>query len=250
RQAEKKAKAFTPAAGESEESFKARCVKAATSEGASEADASKACQAAWDSSTHKPSPPGQPAPASAESRAAQAKQMIARFNEKFGRDPSAALIARYSDEDLPDIPAPEEGESREDFVDRCVDEISGDGVSDEDAEYACEMQYEDQGDTAQDYSDIMEDSGAKGLVTKTHASTETGMEFILSDATPDRFGDIVEPSGWDFRNFQRNPIALFNHDPSFVVGSWKGLGLKNNALRGHLVLAPKDASPRINEIRA
>src|SRR5262245_43881603 len=75
------------------------------------------------------------------------------------------------------------------------------------------------------------------------------MEFILSDATPDRYGDIIIADGWDLKNFQKNPIALFNHDSNFPVGRWEGLRVENGALRGHLKLAPEGTSPRLDEIR-
>lgn len=75
------------------------------------------------------------------------------------------------------------------------------------------------------------------------------MDFILSDATPDRFGDIVEPSGWDLTNFKRNPICLFNHDKNFIVGSWDDVRVSGGALKGRLRLLPKGTSSRINEIR-
>ena len=53
------------------------------------------------------------------------------------------------------------------------------------------------------------------ILHKTHSTEASGMEFILSDATADRFGDIVEPAGWQLDNFKKNPIALFGHDSKF-----------------------------------
>ncbi len=35
---------------------------------------------------------------------------------------------------------------------------------------------------------------------------------IATDATPDRVGDIVEPTGADLSQYRRNPVVLFNHD--------------------------------------
>ena len=84
---------------------------------------------------------------------------------------------------------------------------------------------------------------------KTHSTEESGMEFILSDATPDRFGDIVEVEGWQLDQFRRNPIALFAHDKTFVIGKWADLKVTDKELRGHLQLAPPGTSPRIDEIR-
>jgi len=76
------------------------------------------------------------------------------------------------------------------------------------------------------------------------------MAFILSDATPDRFDDVVEPSGWVFDNFKRNPVALFNHNSDWPIGTWRNLRIEKDSLRGDLVLAPQGSSARIDEIRA
>src|SRR6266849_2744197 len=86
---------------------------------------------------------------------------------------------------------------------------------------------------------------------KTHASDhDSGLEFVLSDATCDRYGDAILAEGWDLKNFNPNPIALFNHNSDFPIGRWENLKVKNDALRGHLVLAPAESSPRIGEIHA
>jgi HK97 family phage prohead protease/HK97 family phage major capsid protein len=136
-----------------------------------------------------------------------------------------------------DCPDPDDDESHEDFIDRCVDELSDDMDADE-AEEACQLHWDE-------YSD----RGAGDLVLKTRSTAASGMEFVLSDASPDRFGDIVEVGGWDITNFKNNPIALFNHDKSFIVGKWTNIRVTNDALRGELILAPKGTSPRIDEIR-
>ena len=74
------------------------------------------------------------------------------------------------------------------------------------------------------------------------------MEFILSDATPDRLGDIVQQN-WSLDNYKKNPVALFNHRADFIVGTWSNLGVNNGELRGKLKLAPAGTSERIDEIR-
>jgi HK97 family phage prohead protease len=88
------------------------------------------------------------------------------------------------------------------------------------------------------------------IIRKTHVSQTKGLEFVLSDASIDRYGDIIEPNGWDLTKFNRNPICLFSHDANFPIGRWENLSVKNGELRGHLHLAPATASPRIAEISA
>jgi HK97 family phage prohead protease len=89
------------------------------------------------------------------------------------------------------------------------------------------------------------------LIRKTHTSSaDDGDEFIFSDATVDRYGDSIDPNGWDIRNFLRNPIALFGHQGGFPIGTWKNVQVKDGALRGRLVMAAKGTSARIDELRA
>jgi HK97 family phage prohead protease len=89
------------------------------------------------------------------------------------------------------------------------------------------------------------------VIRKTRAATDApiGMEFVLSDASVDRMGDLIEQDGWELANFKRNPIALFNHNKDAIVGRWHDLRVEKGELRGHLELAPKGISARIDELR-
>ncbi len=78
---------------------------------------------------------------------------------------------------------------------------------------------------------------------------ENPLTFIMSDGTPDRHGDIVDPNGWLLAEYRRNPTALFNHNSEFIVGKFVDVRIRNNALVGTLQLAPEGTSPRIDEIR-
>jgi HK97 family phage major capsid protein/HK97 family phage prohead protease len=86
------------------------------------------------------------------------------------------------------------------------------------------------------------------IVHKTIAGDGGGLEFVLSDATVDRYGDIVDPAGWDLRNFKKNPIALFGHSSSFPIGTWADLRVEGGKLIGRLKLASKGTSARIDEL--
>jgi HK97 family phage major capsid protein/HK97 family phage prohead protease len=156
-------------------------------------------------------------------------ELIARWKQILAPGPK-----KQADE--LDCPEPEDDESHADYMDRCVDEVSGDDVDEDDAREACEMKWE-------------ESRSARGFVEKTHADTVHGMEFILSDESPDRMGDVISSDGWTLDNFKRNPIALFNHLPSFPIGRWRNLRVGDGALRGHLEMAPAGTSARIDEIR-
>lgn len=87
------------------------------------------------------------------------------------------------------------------------------------------------------------------IIHKAVAEKGDGLEFVLSDGTVDRYGDIVEPDGWDLRNFKKNPIALFGHSSGFPIGTWANLRVEGGKLLGRLVLAAKGTSDRIDELR-
>ena len=123
---------------------------------------------------------------------------------------------------------PDDDESYEDFMDRCMDATDGD-------DFTCQIAWDER--------------AAKGVVHKTSVSPGHGVEFILSDATPDRMGDVIDADGWDLTNFNKNPVALFNHRSDFPIGKWSNLRVANGKLRGHLQLAPEGTSDRIDEIR-
>jgi HK97 family phage prohead protease len=89
------------------------------------------------------------------------------------------------------------------------------------------------------------------IVFKAVASETSGdLEYVMSDATVDRYGDIIDPAGWDLKNFRKNPIALFGHDSSFIVGRWKNVRVEAGKLLGKLELLEQGISSRLDEIRA
>lgn len=82
-------------------------------------------------------------------------------------------------------------------------------------------------------------------------SSEVGpdLTFVLSDATVDRYGDIVEPAGWALAAFKKNPIALFGHNHSFPIGTWENVRVEGGKLLGRLKFAAQGTSERIDELR-
>jgi HK97 family phage major capsid protein/HK97 family phage prohead protease len=74
-------------------------------------------------------------------------------------------------------------------------------------------------------------------------------EFVLSDSSIDRMGDVVEASGWDLKNFRAHPIALFNHDRGQVIGKWADVRIEGGQLRGRLELAAEGTSQLVDTVR-
>lgn len=86
------------------------------------------------------------------------------------------------------------------------------------------------------------------MIRKAVANAGDGPEFVLSDATVDRFGDVVEPKGWDLGWFTKNPIALFGHSSSFPIGTWSDVRVEGGKLLARLNLAAKGTSTRLDEL--
>src|SRR6188768_3071758 len=92
------------------------------------------------------------------------------------------------------------------------------------------------------------------IVHKSAAVVQVGgdFHFVVSDASVDRMGDVIEPNGWDLAQFRSHPIALFNHgkqDP-LPIGTWSDVRVEKGALRGKLNFAAPGTSPRIDEMRS
>jgi HK97 family phage prohead protease/HK97 family phage major capsid protein len=131
---------------------------------------------------------------------------------------------------------PGDDEDYSDFMDRCVDDEGEDSDN-------CELAWAESR-----RAKIQRKRSAGKLVRKTHAEPVVNREFIMSDETPDRMNDIVLSAGWSLDNFKNNPVALFNHNSSFPIGSWEDIHVKDGKLRGRLKLLPKGKSQRVDEI--
>jgi HK97 family phage prohead protease len=75
------------------------------------------------------------------------------------------------------------------------------------------------------------------------------LEFVMSDGSIDRMGDVIEPDGWRLDNFKKNPVALFSHDPRFPIGKWVDVAVRDGRMTGRLDLL-EPVSERQREIRA
>jgi HK97 family phage prohead protease len=89
----------------------------------------------------------------------------------------------------------------------------------------------------------------------TNAGFDQGLNAVLSDLTPDAYGDVVgNPEradlGWDTADFLRNPIALWSHDSRSPIGTWRNVSVSNGALRGRLHLAPAGSTKLVDELRS
>jgi HK97 family phage prohead protease len=75
------------------------------------------------------------------------------------------------------------------------------------------------------------------------------LEFVMSDGSVDRMGDVIEPDGWRLDSFRKNPVALFSHDARFPIGKWADVAVRDGQMTGRLELMDP-VSDRQREIRA
>lgn len=61
------------------------------------------------------------------------------------------------------------------------------------------------------------------------------LEFVMSDETKDRYGDVIQADGWQLADFKKNPVALFGHDNSGLpIGRWEQVRVVGKQLLGRL----------------
>lgn len=83
---------------------------------------------------------------------------------------------------------------------------------------------------------------------RTIDKKEKTVEAILSTNKLDRYGEIMEPDGWQLKNYKRNPIVLFNHQDNDVpVGMALDVAVRDSVLWGKLRFAP-ETSQRAAEV--
>jgi HK97 family phage prohead protease/HK97 family phage major capsid protein len=241
-----------PEKGDDHDGFMERCLEIAGDTDAGEA----ACESKWEDAVDL----GIVSEEEEESfrrqrrRKTTVQDVIARWQKIYGNMSLPELLRHFKkinkdavdDLNPEDCPPPNEDENYQDYVDRCVEEMLNEfdslGLTEADAGDLCETRAEEE-------QLKEEESGSRRLVHKLHQKDAEGTEFVLSDATPDRYGDVVDPNGWVTDNFKKNPIALFNHNADFPVGKWRNLRTERGALRGDLQCAPAGTSARIDEIR-
>jgi HK97 family phage prohead protease len=72
------------------------------------------------------------------------------------------------------------------------------------------------------------------LVPREAGVTGAVLDFVASDATCDRYQEVIEPSGWELANYRRNPVFLNAHEGG-DVGAVIGRALWTKVVHGKLV---------------
>jgi len=90
----------------------------------------------------------------------------------------------------------------------------------------------------------------KKQVIKGRQSADDPFEFIMSDESVDRMGDVIVAKGWDLRKFRKNPIALGFHNHGMPIGNWENVRIVGKKLIGKLHMAAAGTSAEIDTIRS
>lgn len=56
------------------------------------------------------------------------------------------------------------------------------------------------------------------------------MRFILTNEAVNSAGIIIMTNGLNVEEFKKNPVMLFNHDDTKIIGRWKDIRIENNAI--------------------
>lgn len=88
------------------------------------------------------------------------------------------------------------------------------------------------------------------MYTKGEQSADDPYEFVMSDETVDRMGDVIVARGWDLDDFQKNPIALFGHSHQDIIGKWENVRVSGKKLIGRLRMAREGTSELVNTVRS
>ena len=71
--------------------------------------------------------------------------------------------------------------------------------------------------------------------------TEKGYPWTLSTFDLDRFGERVDPAGWDFSQFVKNPVVEWAHRYDIpAIGKIEGLVVDDTGLHGSVVFNEKE----------
>lgn len=74
-------------------------------------------------------------------------------------------------------------------------------------------------------------------------------EFVMSDNSVDRMGDVIEASGWQLDRIKSDPPVLFNHNSNQIVGKWTDIRQSGNQLIGRIAWTESDKWPMAQYIR-
>jgi HK97 family phage prohead protease len=78
----------------------------------------------------------------------------------------------------------------------------------------------------------------------TDSEAAEGLTWTLSTFDLDRFGERIDPAGWDCKRYRDNPVVEWAHRYDIpAIGKIEGLAADDNGLHGVVVFNDKDYDP-------
>jgi HK97 family phage prohead protease len=76
------------------------------------------------------------------------------------------------------------------------------------------------------------------------SETGEGLAWTLSTFDLDRFGERIDPAGWDYKRYRDNPVVEWAHRYDIpAIGKIEGLAADDKGLHGVVVFNDKDYDP-------
>ena len=149
------------------------------------------------------------------------------------------------------LPTPRDGESRADFMSRCIPAIAGEYDDNDQRVAICSSQWADRGksmpvktiDRDALLATVRRGDSVEGIVRKAEVADAEVLDnrrvrFTISSASVDRDNDTINQTGWKTDNYQRNPVVLWAHDySSLPLGKSVDLSVENGNLKSTVEFA-------------
>ena len=82
------------------------------------------------------------------------------------------------------------------------------------------------------------------LTEKTETETQKGIPWTLSTFDLDRYGERIDPQGWDIKQFLNNPVVEWAHNYLIpAIGKIEGLTIDDKGLHGLVTFNDKSFDP-------
>jgi len=82
------------------------------------------------------------------------------------------------------------------------------------------------------------------LQLKEKTETENGIPWTLSTFDLDRYGERIDPQGWDIKQFLNNPVVEWSHNYLIpAIGKIEGLAYDETGLHGLVIFNDKSFDP-------
>jgi len=80
-------------------------------------------------------------------------------------------------------------------------------------------------------------------------STADPYDYVMSDESVDRMGEVIQADGWDLAGFKNNPIGLLNHHADAIIGRWANVRVEGKRLLARFVFADEGTSATVDMAR-